>query len=264
MGKTTSNNSNVLQQLNVNASSVNVDAKHLHGSPVYFMDNNGSEYVYAWAETGLLKQFPFDRPALRFDTLNKKVGNTVLPYGMPGAMLAVSSKGSQQGTGILWASHPINGDANLGTVPGILQAFDATDVTHELWNSNMNGQRDAVGNFAKFVCPTIANGKVYLATFSNRINVYGPNPAESACQASLPSPWKSADIGYVASSGDACYDNGVYTVTASGTGITGTADAFHSVYQVPAGTNTTITARVLSVQNNNATAEAGVMFPRKP
>ena len=32
---------------------------------------------------------------------------------------------------------------------------------------------DAVGNYAKFSCPTIANGKVYLATFSNKLMVYG-------------------------------------------------------------------------------------------
>ena len=36
--------------------------------------------------------------------------------------------------------------------------------------------RDAVGNLAKFVAPTVANGKVYLATFSNRLNVYGLLP----------------------------------------------------------------------------------------
>ena len=34
----------------------------------------------------------------------------------------------------------------------------------------------AVGNFAKFCPPTVANGKVYLATFSNRLNVYGLLP----------------------------------------------------------------------------------------
>ncbi len=43
----------------------------------------------------------------------------------------------------------------------------------------MNTNRDAVGNFAKFVPPTIANGKVYLATFSNKLNVYGLLPRPS-------------------------------------------------------------------------------------
>ena len=117
---------------------------------------------------------------------------------MPGAMLSVSSNGITAGTGILWASHPFNGDANQAVVPGILQAFDATDVSRELWNSNSNGIRDSVGKFAKFVPPTIANGKVYLATFSNNLMVYGLNaPSASICPNPLPAPWRSADIGYV-------------------------------------------------------------------
>jgi hypothetical protein len=260
MGGATTDNSNVKQILNINASSTSSE-KHIHGSPVYFQDNNGNEYVYAWAENGLLKQFPFIRSSLLFDTLNKIVGNTVLPGGMPGAMLSVSSNGFQQGTGILWTSHPINGDANHSVVPGILQAFDATNVTHELWNSNMSGLRDSIGKFAKFVVPTIANGKVYMATFSNKLNVYGLNPpSASSCPNPLPATWKSADVGYVAYPGDVCYNNGTYTVTASGDDIWNTADAFHYVYQSVSGNNVEIIARVVSVQNTNAWAKAGVMF----
>ena len=33
--------------------------------------------------------------------------------------------------------------------------------------------RDQVGSFSKWVAPTVANGKVYLATFSNQVQVYG-------------------------------------------------------------------------------------------
>jgi hypothetical protein len=42
-----------------------------------------------------------------------------------------------------------------------------------LWNSQLNSNRDAVGNYAKFVPPTVVNGKVYLATFSGEVVVYG-------------------------------------------------------------------------------------------
>ncbi|HLY72103.1 MAG TPA: hypothetical protein VKR53_20360, partial [Puia sp.] len=260
MGGMNPNNTNVLQQLNVNATSTDYD-KHIHGSPVYFQDNNAKEYVYAWAEGGFLKQYPFNRATMLFDTLNKIVGNTTLPEGMPGAMLALSSNGSQQGSGILWASHPINGDANHGTVPGILQAFDATNVQHELWNSNMSGKRDSVGNFAKFVVPTIANGKVYLATFSNKLNVYGLNaPSASSCPDPLPTPWHSADLGYTVPPGDVCYDSGVFTITASGNDIWNNADAFHSVYQSPAGGNMEMIARVVSIQNTDPWAKCGLMF----
>jgi hypothetical protein len=235
--------------------------RHIHGSPAYFLDDKGREYVYAWAEDGLLKQFPFHRATLLFDTLNKIVGNSVLPHGMPGAMLSVSSNGTSAGSGILWAAHPINGDANQAVVPGILQAFDATDVSHELWNSNLNGIRDAVGKFAKFVPPTIANGKVYLATFSDSLLVYGINaPSASACPNSLPAPWTSADIGYVYVPGDVCYNNGTFTIKASGDDIWNTADAFHCVFQSALGSHMDITARVVSISNTDGWAKCGLMF----
>jgi hypothetical protein len=54
-----------------------------------------------------------------------------------------------------------------------LRAFRAADVSVELWNSEQVKTRDAVGRFAKFCPPVIANGKVYLATFSNRVDIYG-------------------------------------------------------------------------------------------
>jgi hypothetical protein len=61
-------------------------------------------------------------------------------------------------------------------VPGILRAYNANNLGTELWNSRMNPGRDDIGNFAKFVSPTVANGKVYMATFSNTVNVYGILP----------------------------------------------------------------------------------------
>ena len=42
-----------------------------------------------------------------------------------------------------------------------------------LWTSEQNDARDQVGNHAKFVPPTVANGKVYLATQSKKLLVYG-------------------------------------------------------------------------------------------
>lgn len=260
MGGTTADNSNVLQTLNVSNSSTS-NTRHLHGSPVYFKNAYGDEYVYAWSEGSLLKQFPFIRSNMLFDTINQKIGKTALPGGMPGAMLSLSSNGNTDGTGILWANHPINGDANQAVVPGVLQAFSADDVTHELWNSNWSSKRDSIGKFAKFVPPTIANGKVYMATFSKKLNIYGLNPLPaSGCSSSLPPQWQSADIGYVAYPGDVCVNSGVYTVTASGADIWNKADAFHFVYQPVLTYNMEISARVVSLDNTNANAKAGVMF----
>src|SRR5207248_1339526 len=94
------------------------------------------------------------------------------PLGQNGAMLAVSSNGAQAGSGILWAAYAKAGDAEHSVSPGILRAFDANDITKELWNSDQN-TADGVGNYAKFATPTIADGHVYLATFSNKVDVYG-------------------------------------------------------------------------------------------
>jgi hypothetical protein len=82
---------------------------------------------------------------------------------------------------------PASGDANIATVEGILRAFDAADVEKELWNSTQNQSRDALGMFAKFCPPVVANGKVYMATFAeplkaghagrpNKLVVYGILP----------------------------------------------------------------------------------------
>src|SRR5712692_5084954 len=101
---------------------------------------------------------------------------TAAPNGQPGGILAVSAHGTNAGTGIVWAYHQLTGDANQSVRPGILHAYNAQNVSTELWNSEQLSARDSVGNFAKFVPPTVANGKVYLATFSNRLNVYGLLP----------------------------------------------------------------------------------------
>ena len=87
--------------------------------------------------------------------------------------LSISANGSTTGTGILWASMPLSGISNPGPVPGILYALDATNLTTVLWSSQLDAGRDAVGNYAKFVPPTVVNGKVYLATFSGQLVVYG-------------------------------------------------------------------------------------------
>jgi hypothetical protein len=49
-------------------------------------------------------------------------------------------------------------------------------VSKELWNSRHDASRDDVGGFAKFNTPTIANGKVYVPTFSGYLAVYGLLP----------------------------------------------------------------------------------------
>jgi len=156
---------NVLQDINLGVNA------HLRSSLTYYKGEQ-KEWVYSWSENALLKAFPYSRTYAQFDLANTTSSGLQGPTGNNGALLSISSNGSADSTAILWATHAANGDANQSVRPGILRAIDATDVTKELWNSS-EYPNDNPGNYAKFVCPTIANGKVYLATFSNKLVVYG-------------------------------------------------------------------------------------------
>lgn len=142
-----------------------------HCQPAYFK-GAANEYVYIWSENDPLRALPFNRAINLFDMAHQLTVNTGGPTGQNGAMLSVSSNGTTAGSGILWAVYAKSCDAEHNVCPGILRAFNAEDITHEIWNSDLSAA-DAVGNYAKFCSPTIANGHVYLATFSNSVIVYG-------------------------------------------------------------------------------------------
>ncbi|MFL6451681.1 MAG: lectin-like domain-containing protein [Bryobacteraceae bacterium] len=166
---------------------------HIHGSPVVYDSPNHGPLVYVWGENDVLRTYRYDPvthsfpgqpnqrnaegvPAARGDLF---ASNDVKErLGMPGAMLSLSADGKKPGTAILWASLPPFDNANHMTVDGLLAAYDATQFDSQgrlvlLWHSHQNPVDDP-GKFAKFCCPTIADGKVFLATFSNALRVYGP------------------------------------------------------------------------------------------
>jgi hypothetical protein len=170
-----SSDTNIVQAIPVTPTGLGVN--HIHGAPVWWDAANGS-FTYVWGESDRLHQYQFNPITGAFVT--PAVAQSPTPAwvnGMTGGMLAMSANGTNAGTGILWASHQFTGDANQAVRPGILHAYDAQNVTNELWNSQQYSARDSVGLYAKFVPPTVANGKVYLATFSGRVNVYGVLPA---------------------------------------------------------------------------------------
>lgn len=141
-------------------------------SALSFYKGTAHEYIYSWSENSLLRAYPYIRATGKIDEANTVVSGIQGPVGNNGAQLAVSSNGAVDSTAVLWASYAANGDANQSVRPGILRALDATNVTKELWNSGDDVEDDP-GNYAKFNCPAIANGKVYLGTFSNQLVVYG-------------------------------------------------------------------------------------------
>ena len=148
-------------------------SSNMHCQAAYYK-GSAKEFIYVWSENDVLRGIPFDRGTNRLDRTGEiDFLGTGGPTGQSGAVLSVSSNGSTDGTGILWASYAMSGDAESFVTPGILRAFDANDITRELWNNQQNAARDGAGTYAKFSPPTIADGHVYLPTFSNRVVVYG-------------------------------------------------------------------------------------------
>jgi len=144
---------------------------HLHGSPIYYNGQNG-QVIYIWSEMDNLKAYKYENGRLLSTPI--ATGTTRVADGMPGAMLSLSANGTTAGTALVWASSPLNANANNAVVEGIFRVYDANTITNdgngvprlrELWNSKQNAARDNIGKFAKYVSPTIANGKVYMASF---------------------------------------------------------------------------------------------------
>jgi outer membrane protein assembly factor BamB len=141
------------------------DCDELHDY-IYWYAAPGQPLLYVWPMNEHLKAYAFNGST--FNTTPVVKNNPVA--GFPGGQLTVSSNGGKDGTGIVWAAMSTQ-DAYGGPVPGMLRAFDAITLA-ELWNSDMNAA-DNAGLLSKFTPPIVANGKVYLATFSKQLNVYG-------------------------------------------------------------------------------------------
>ena len=146
-------------------------AARMNGSPVYWNSTEYGPAIYLWPAGDPLKVFRLVNGA--FLTPASAQSSTLAAPGMPGAMLSLSSNGGTQGTGVVWAAMSNAGDANHAPQPGILRAYDAGNVTRQLWNSQQNPTRDALGNFSKFSPPTVASGKVFVPTLSRKLVVYG-------------------------------------------------------------------------------------------
>lgn len=140
---------------------------HIHGSPVYWDSAKLGPQVYLWAEQDRVKAFHY---VANRGLETKPRQGMIGPQGMPGGFLSVSAKG--RADGVLWANMPLKDDAFYADVQGVLRAFDA-ETMRLLWSSDLDDPSHNF-KFAHFCPPTVANGKVFLATSSEHLFIYGP------------------------------------------------------------------------------------------
>jgi hypothetical protein len=130
----------------------------IYGMPAYF---NGS--VYFGGANDSLKAFTLSNgqfaPGLASESANV--------FGYPGPTPSISANGKTNG--IVWA---LDVAAWGSGGPGVLHAYNAGNLSQELYNSTQNAGRDQLGPAIKFTVPTIVNGKVYVGT-GNSLAVFG-------------------------------------------------------------------------------------------
>jgi hypothetical protein len=123
-------------------------------TPAYF---NGT--LYYGNVSGSLKAFSIS--SAKLGTAPQSQSATQFTY--PGTAPSVSANGSANG--IVWAHE--------NTSPAVLHAYDATNLAHELYNSNQAAaNRDHFGAGNKYITPVVADGKVFVGT-GGAVAVFG-------------------------------------------------------------------------------------------
>lgn len=143
------------------------------GTPAFFnnqiyiqgIDDPMREYTLALSPSPLLSAGP------------TAVSQDVIGYASPTPV--ISSNGAFNG--IVWIVEA----SDAPDVAGVLRAYDAANIAHELYNSSLNKSRDAAGLDNKFATPTVANGKVYVPG-SVELDVYGLCASVSTTSCPLP------------------------------------------------------------------------------
>ena len=148
MGKFDPNTNNIHQEID-GALSAGVFAM-----PAYF---NGT--VYYGAVGDHIKAFPITNAMLA----TSPASATATSFVYPGATPAISANGTTNG--IVWA-------VENGASAAVLHAFDAADLSRELYNSAQAAARDGFGPGNKFIAPMIVNGKVFVGT-TDGVAIFG-------------------------------------------------------------------------------------------
>jgi hypothetical protein len=129
------------------------------GGSVFSMPAYFSNTVYYGSAGGTLKAFAITNARLA----SSPSSVTARSFAYPGTTPGISASGNANG--IVWAVENSN--------PAVLHAYDARDLTRELYNSNQAAAgRDQFGPGNKFITPTIVNGQVFVGTVSG-VAVFG-------------------------------------------------------------------------------------------
>jgi outer membrane protein assembly factor BamB len=115
---------------------------------------------------------------------------------------------------------------------------------------------------ALFGPPSVAHGTLFFGSADGTVHALSlPSapPTSPPPDANCPAGWTCQDIGAPAPSGSETVSGATWTISAGGTGMTGTSDQIRLLAQSISG-DTQITAQVAAPQSNSASAQTGLML----
>jgi hypothetical protein len=151
---------------------------HIHGTPA-FASFGSDQFMFLWGEKDKPKRFQWKGDG--FELPPKEGEPTAPPYvsdmwnGMPGGMISVNVDPAANNLGVVFASvktcdEPGYESCRESQDFGVLRAYNPLTMG-QIWNNAGDPEKYF---FAKLVPPTIANGRVFLATGSGKVLIYGP------------------------------------------------------------------------------------------
>ena len=155
--------------------------------PAYFVAPDGSTHVLTGGSNGVENWRLQTSPEVKLVRLNSTGSGPA--DGLPdsgGTIPVISSNGSNAGTGVVWfiQKPKTSSDSDPGT-PMKLMAYDASNLSKQLFSAAAGTWTHAVNSNANVV-PTVANGRVYVAS-NKQVQIFGLlSPNGSAARASLP------------------------------------------------------------------------------
>jgi hypothetical protein len=164
MGQFQANSDNQIVQSVINALPNGGAEAGNFNSPVYY---NG--YVYFAAVNDSVRAFQLNNGLLSLTPAF--VSPSIFP--LRGGAMAISSNGNTNG--ILWVVQTNGSDPGNVNAAGTLFAYDASNLSDELYDTNESGSRDTMDRASKFNIPLVANGKVFIASQS-KLTAYGLLP----------------------------------------------------------------------------------------
>jgi hypothetical protein len=158
-----------------------INSYEIFGTSAFF---NGSLYLgvtptTSSAPVGVIHRFSYTSGVLTSQEFTSLNLNQQQQQNTRGTTPFISSNGNNDG--ILWTidqGQPLQTPDPGGPTHAVLYAYDATNLSSELYSSDTNSG-DQAGVGIKFSSPVVANGKVYISTGSaasapkGEIDVYG-------------------------------------------------------------------------------------------